>query len=74
MSSSVARRSTTCSPRRTRPSTRTGLDPDHGRHVPAPQRRLPERAGKGTFLDAVKDAQAKTVADLKAKGLKVRTA
>jgi multiple sugar transport system substrate-binding protein len=29
-------------------------------------------AGKGTFVDAVKAAQVKTVADLKAKGLKVR--
>jgi multiple sugar transport system substrate-binding protein len=29
-------------------------------------------AGQGTFVDAVKDAQAKTVADLQAKGLKVR--
>jgi multiple sugar transport system substrate-binding protein len=29
-------------------------------------------SGKGTFVDAVKEAQAKTVADLQAKGLKVR--
>ena len=28
--------------------------------------------GKGTFVDAVKAAQTATIADLKAKGLKVR--